>query len=66
MAKLLTKGELLNRLGIAAPQTLTALLAGVSESHGSHLIRESPERGRAGKALGGANRHNRMCTICAD
>jgi len=26
MAKLLTKGELLNRLGIAAPQTLTTLL----------------------------------------
>lgn len=26
MAKLLTKGELLNRLGIASPQTLTALL----------------------------------------
>jgi len=26
MAKLLTKGELLNRLGIASPQTLTTLL----------------------------------------
>jgi hypothetical protein len=32
MAKVLTKGELLNRLGIAAPQTLTALLQEMEEA----------------------------------
>jgi hypothetical protein len=45
MAKLLTKGELLNRLGIAAPQTLTTLLQEM-EDRGIEVPSEGEGRSR--------------------
>jgi hypothetical protein len=45
MAKLLTKGELLNRLGIAAPQTLTTLLQEM-ENAGIEIPSEGEGRSR--------------------
>jgi hypothetical protein len=45
MAKLLTKGELLNRLGIASPQTLTALLQEM-EDRGIEVPSEGEGRSR--------------------
>jgi hypothetical protein len=45
MAKLLTKGELLNRLGIAAPQTLTAILQEM-EDQGLEVPSEGEGRSR--------------------
>jgi hypothetical protein len=45
MAKLLTKGELLNRLGIASPQTLTALLQQM-EDRGIEVPSEGEGRSR--------------------